>query len=70
MECLMDHIVLNVENEEKMIAFYSEVLQMPAERLQEYRAGAFPVCATQFKYDYRPFSKKNVAEKRSGWTGT
>jgi hypothetical protein len=29
MECLMDHIVLNVENEEKMMAFYSEVLQMP-----------------------------------------
>jgi catechol 2,3-dioxygenase-like lactoylglutathione lyase family enzyme len=33
MECLMDHIVLNVENEENMIAFYSEVLQMPPERI-------------------------------------
>ena len=42
MECLLDHIVLNVENEEKMMAFYSEVLQMPAERLQEYRAGNVP----------------------------
>ena len=42
MECLMDHIVLNVENEEKMMAFYSEVLQMPAERLEEYRAGEVP----------------------------
>lgn len=42
MECLMDHIVLTVENEEKMMAFYSEVLQMPTERLEEYRAGEVP----------------------------
>ena len=27
MECLMDHIVLNVENEEKMMAFYSEMYE-------------------------------------------
>jgi extradiol dioxygenase family protein len=39
---MMDHIVLNVENEEKMMAFYSEVLQMPAERLQEYHGGEVP----------------------------
>jgi catechol 2,3-dioxygenase-like lactoylglutathione lyase family enzyme len=39
MKCLMDHIVLNVEDEEKMIAFYSEVLLLPSERLDEYRAG-------------------------------
>lgn len=44
MECAMDHIVLNVEDDEKMIAFYSEVMDMATERLQEYRAGdvAFP----------------------------
>jgi extradiol dioxygenase family protein len=41
-ECLMDHIVLNVENEENMMAFYSEVLQMPPERFQEYRDGEVP----------------------------
>lgn len=39
MECLMDHIVLNVEDDEKMIAFYSEVLEMATERLEEFRAG-------------------------------
>ena len=39
MKCIMDHIVLNVEDDEKMIAFYSEVLQLPTERLEEYRAG-------------------------------
>ncbi len=42
MEFLMDHIVLNVEDDEKMVAFYSEVLQMPTERLEEYRAGEVP----------------------------
>ena len=42
MEFLMDHIVLNVEDDEKMIAFYGEVLQMPTERLEEYRAGEVP----------------------------
>jgi catechol 2,3-dioxygenase-like lactoylglutathione lyase family enzyme len=38
----MDHIVLNVEDVEKMIIFYSEVLIIAAERLEEYRAGKVP----------------------------
>jgi catechol 2,3-dioxygenase-like lactoylglutathione lyase family enzyme len=38
----MDHIVLNVEDDEKMIAFYSEVLMFALERLEEYRAGDVP----------------------------
>ncbi|WP_372683198.1 VOC family protein [Desulfosarcina sp.] len=38
----MDHIVLNVEDDEKMIAFYSNVLKMPNERLDAYRAGKVP----------------------------
>ena len=42
MECSMDHIVLNVEDDEKMIAFYSNVLKMPNERLDAYRAGKVP----------------------------
>lgn len=39
MQCLMDHIVLNVEDDEKVIAFYSRVLMFPTERLDKYRAG-------------------------------
>ena len=39
MAYLMDHIVLNVKDEERMIAFYDEILQMPPERLEEYRSG-------------------------------
>ena len=42
MQCLMDHIVLNVEDDEKMIAFYSNVLSLATERLEEFRAGKVP----------------------------
>jgi len=42
MQCLMDHIVLNVEDDEKMIGFYSKVLMLATERLEEYRAGKVP----------------------------
>ena len=39
MQCLMDHIVVNVEDEEKMIAFYTSVLEFTPERLEDFRAG-------------------------------
>lgn len=42
MECLMDHIVLNVEDDEKMIAFYTKVLMLEPERLEEYSGGTVP----------------------------
>ena len=42
MECLMDHIVLNMDNDEKMIAFYADVLGLATERLAEYREGRVP----------------------------
>ena len=42
MQCTMDHIVLNVEDDEKMITFYASVLQLAPERLQEYRSGTVP----------------------------
>lgn len=42
MQCAMDHIVLNVEDDEKMIAFYSEILGLEPERLDEYHAGNVP----------------------------
>ena len=51
MECLMDHIVLNVENEENIMAFYSEVLQMASERIQEYRAGKVPFPSVRLNAD-------------------
>jgi len=51
MHCLMDHIVLNMEDEENMIAFYSNVLMLPSERLEEYRAGKVPFPSVRLNSD-------------------
>ncbi len=51
MDCLIDHIVLNVEDDETMIAFYSEFLQLPTERLEEYRAVAVPFVSLRLNAD-------------------
>ena len=42
MHCVMDHIVLHVEDDEAMLAFYTDVLRLAPERIQEYRAGEVP----------------------------
>jgi catechol 2,3-dioxygenase-like lactoylglutathione lyase family enzyme len=47
----MDHIVLNVEDDEKMIAFYSKVLMLAPERLAEYRAGEAPFPSVRLNTD-------------------
>ena len=51
MKCLMDHIVLNVEDEKKMIVFYSEVLMLIPERLEEYRTGKVPFPSVRMNSD-------------------
>ena len=51
MQCQMDHIVLNVEDDEKMIAFYTEVLLFPAERVEEYRSGTVPFPSVRLNKD-------------------
>ncbi len=51
MRCLMDHIVLNVEDDEKMIAFYAKVLMFPTERLDEYRSGTVPFPSVRLNED-------------------
>ncbi len=47
----MDHIVLNVENMDKMVKFYSQVLQLQPERLNEYRAGSAPFPSVRVNKD-------------------
>ena len=42
MDLILDHIVLNVEDDERMISFYANILMMPTERLDAYRAGKVP----------------------------
>jgi catechol-2,3-dioxygenase len=51
MQCLMDHIVLNMEDDDKMISFYSKVLMMPTERLDEYFAGKVPFPSVRLNAD-------------------
>jgi len=51
MECLMDHIVLNMDDEEKMIAFFTSVLKLAPERLEEYRAGKVPFPSVRLNKD-------------------
>jgi len=51
MQCMMDHIVLNVKDDEKMIAFYSKVLMLSTERLEEYRAGNVPFPSVRLNSD-------------------
>jgi catechol 2,3-dioxygenase-like lactoylglutathione lyase family enzyme len=47
----MDHIVLNVEDDEKMVAFYSQVLMFAPERVAEYRAGEVPFPSVRLNSD-------------------
>ena len=42
MEWAMDHIVLNVEDDKKMLTFYTGVLMLEPERLEEYNSGTVP----------------------------
>lgn len=51
MNALIDHIVLNIEDDAKMITFYSEVLLMPPERLEEYHAGTVPFPSVRLNAD-------------------
>ena len=51
MQCSMDHIVLNVEDNERMIDFYSKVLMLAPERLEEYRAGEVPFPSVRLNAD-------------------
>jgi catechol 2,3-dioxygenase-like lactoylglutathione lyase family enzyme len=51
MQCLLDHIVLNVEDDERMITFYSRVLMLETERLEEYIEGKVPFPSVRLNSD-------------------
>jgi catechol 2,3-dioxygenase-like lactoylglutathione lyase family enzyme len=42
MTVVMDHIVINVEDDEKMMDFYTRVLGFSPERFKAYRTGKIP----------------------------
>jgi catechol 2,3-dioxygenase-like lactoylglutathione lyase family enzyme len=63
----MDHIVLNVEDVDKMIDFYAGVLETPTERLEEYRAGKVPFPSIRFNEDTTiDLFPKKLWEKTAG----
>ena len=47
----MDHIVLNVEDVEKMMYFYTDIVAMASERLEAYRAGRVPFPSVRLNAD-------------------
>ena len=52
MQCVMDHIVLNMTDEDKMIAFYADILMLETERLAEYRSGKVPFPSVRMNGDF------------------
>jgi catechol 2,3-dioxygenase-like lactoylglutathione lyase family enzyme len=66
MECSMDHIVFNVQDMETMISFYTTLLQLPTERLDEFRAGQVPFPSVLLNADtIIDLFPKNMWEKTS-----
>lgn len=51
MECIMDHIVLNAEDVDGMVAFYAQVLGLATDRLADYRAGKVPFPSVRLNAD-------------------
>jgi len=51
MQGFLDHIVLNIEDDEAIIDFYTKVLMLPAERLEDYRAGEAPFPSVRINDD-------------------
>lgn len=47
----MDHIVLNVEDMETVLDFYTNVLGLPSERLEEFQQGKVPFPSVRINAD-------------------
>ena len=51
MKCLMDHIVINMTHEDKMLDFYIKVLALEPERVTAYREGKVPFPSVRLNPD-------------------
>jgi len=51
MQGYLDHIVLNIEDDDTMLDFYTNVLRLQAERLEEYHAGDAPFPSVRINQD-------------------
>ena len=72
MRCALDHLGLNVTDEQKMLDFYSKVLQLKAERIEEYRTGRVPFPSVRLNEDtvidlFPKNMRQNEAAVGTGW---
>jgi len=51
MKAVLDHIVLNAEDVEALVAFYTTVVELEPERLEEFRAGKVPFPSVRMNAD-------------------
>jgi hypothetical protein len=51
MQGFLDHIVLNNIYDETIIDFYTKILMLPAERLEDYRAGNVPFHSVRINHN-------------------
>lgn len=51
MNIILDHIVLNVQDVERSVEFYTRVLQCEAERLDQFRSGMVPFPSVRLNRD-------------------
>ena len=51
MKFVFDHIVINVVDIDKMLRFYTEVVQLQGERLEEFAAGQVPFPSVRLSAD-------------------
>jgi catechol 2,3-dioxygenase-like lactoylglutathione lyase family enzyme len=51
MICALDHIVINAIDTDVMISFYTDVLQLKAERIEEFRSGSVPFPSVRLNPD-------------------
>jgi len=51
MRGVMDHIVLNAENIEALVRFYTEVVELEPERVEEFRRGQVPFPSVRVNAD-------------------
>jgi len=51
MQGYLDHIVLNIEDVETIIDFYTKILLLPAERLEDYQSGEAPFPSVRINQD-------------------
>ncbi len=71
MQGFLDHIVLNIEHDETIIDFYTRILMLPAERLEDYRAGNAPFPSVRINHNtvIDLFPKKLWEQKISAGKG-